>query len=67
MLPNLIEISRASLFYEYLIHLQIKAPDLGRPWCLMRGSRIIACIQCDPGGRPRFFIDGAMTRVNALG
>ena len=65
MLPNLIEISRATLFYEYLKHLQIKAPDMRHPWNLMRGSRMIACIQCDSGGKPRFFIDGAMTRMPA--
>ncbi len=65
MLPNLIEISRATLFYEYLKHLQIKAPDMRHPWSLMRGSRMIACIQCDSGSKPRFFIDGAMTRMPA--
>lgn len=67
MKAGLTEIGSASLFHEYLQTLGINQPampPIARLWEYRRNKRLVAAIQIETSGQPRFYLDARQISVN---
>ncbi|WP_421190010.1 hypothetical protein [Aeromonas sanarellii] len=62
MKAGLTEIGSASLFHEYLQTLGINQPS--RLWEYRRNERLVAAIQIEASGQPRFYLDARQISAN---
>ncbi|HEA3087135.1 hypothetical protein [Aeromonas dhakensis] len=67
MKAGLTEIGSAGLFHEYLQTLGISKPPLTsieKQWEYKRDERLVAAIQIEASGLPRFYLDARQISMN---
>ncbi|WAG11169.1 hypothetical protein NRZ32_19045 [Aeromonas dhakensis] len=67
MKAGLTEIGSAGLFHEYLQTLGISKPPLTsieKLWEYKRDERLVAAIQIEASGQPRFYLDARQISMN---
>ena len=67
MKAGLTEIGSAGLFHEYLQTLGINQPampPIARRWEYRRNERLVAAIQIEASGQPRFYLDARQISAN---
>ncbi len=67
MKAGLTEIGSAGLFHEYLQTLGISKPPLTsieKQWEYKRDEQLVAAIQIEASGQPRFYLDARQISMN---
>ncbi|USP10019.1 hypothetical protein L1S45_23240 [Aeromonas dhakensis] len=67
MKAGLTEIGSSGLFHEYLQTLGISKPPLTsieKQWEYKRDERLVAAIQIEASGQPRFYLDARQISMN---